>query len=44
MKGYVTENVGMKVMIAELMDNSVEALADAIFTANKTESPRLTFA
>ena len=41
MKG-VTENVGMKWMIAELMDNSVEALADAIFTAKKTESPRLT--
>ena len=41
MKG-VTENVGMKWMVAELMDNSVEALADAIFTANKTETPRLT--
>lgn len=41
MKG-VMENVGMKWMVAELMDNSTEALADAIFTANKTESPRLT--
>lgn len=37
----VEQHVGVRWMIAEIMDRSIEALADAIFTANRTETPRL---
>lgn len=37
----VQENVGLRLMIAELIEGSPEALADCIFIANKTEEPKL---
>lgn len=37
----VKQNVGVRWMIAEIMDGSTEALADALLTGNKTEDPKL---
>lgn len=38
----VTEDAGLRYMIADIMDGSVEQLASAIFTASKAENPTLT--
>lgn len=38
----VNKNVGLRYVIAQVIDGGVEALEETIMTANKTENPRLT--
>ncbi len=37
----VEQGIGLNLMIANIIDGSIEDLASAILTANKTEEPRL---
>ena len=37
----VEQGIGLNLMIANIIDGSVEALANAIMTANNTEDPKL---